>query len=72
MYWVSIFFGHGTHADLLKNFDEGIFGLNISKLIQILINGPSIIWKFMKAAFANREDAELPQLIDAGTHFVFS
>ena len=35
------------------------------------MNGPSIIWKFMKAAFANREDAELPQLIDTDTHFVF-
>ena len=53
-------FGHGTDADLLKNFDEGICGSNMSKLIQISVN-----WKFMK-------EAELLQLIDTGTHFVFS
>ena len=32
----------------------------------------SVNWKFMKAVVANREEAELTQLIDAGTHFVFS
>ena len=31
--WNSMFFGHGTNPDLLKNFDEGISGLNMSKLI---------------------------------------
>ena len=32
----------------------------------------SVKWKFMKAVVANREKGELPQLIDTGTHFVFS
>ena len=56
----------------IKSFDEGISGLNMSKLIQILMYGPSVNWKLMKAVVANREEAELPQLIDAGTHFVSS
>ena len=71
-YWDSMFAGHGTHTDVLKIFDEGISGLNMSKLIQILMERPSVNWKLMKAVVANREEAELPQLIDTGTHFVFS
>ena len=71
-YWNSMFFGHGTHGGLLKKIYEGISGLNTSKLIQISMDGPSVNWKFMKAVVANREEDELPQLIDTGTHFVFS
>ena len=56
----------------IKNFDEGISGLNMYKLIEISMDEPSVNWKFMKAVVANREEAELTQLIDAGTHFVFS
>ena len=67
-YWDSLFFGHGTCTDVLKNFDRGIFCLNMSKLIEILVDGPSVNWKLIKAAVANREEAELPQLIDTGTH----
>ena len=67
-----MFFDHETHTDLLKNFDEENSGLNMSKLIQILMDGPSVNWKLMKAVVANRKEAELPQLIHNGTHFVFS
>ena len=63
-----MFFGHGTCTDLLKNFDQGISCLNMSKLIQILVDGPSVNWKLIKAVVANGEEAELPQLIDTGTH----
>ena len=66
-----MFFGLGTHIDLSKSFDEENSGLNMSKLIQILMDGPSANWKLMKAVVANREQAELPQLIDNVTHFVF-
>ena len=67
-----MFFGHGACTDLLKIFDQRIFCLNMSKLIQILVDGPSVNWKLIKAVVVNREEAELPQLIDTGTHFVFS
>ena len=42
------------------------------KLIQKMIDGPSVNWELMKAVVANREEAQLFQLIDTGTHFVFS
>ena len=67
-----MFFGHGTFTDLLKNFDQGISCLNMSKLIQILVDGPAVHWKLIKAVVAKREETELPHLIDTGTHFVFS
>ena len=54
-----MFFGHGSRTDILKNFDEGISCLNMSKLIQILMDGPSVNWKLMKAVVAKREEAEL-------------
>ena len=56
----------------IKNFDEGISGFNMSKLIQIMMYGPAVNWKFMNAFVTNRKEAELPQLIDTGAHFVFS
>ena len=67
-----MFFGHGSHTDILKNFDEGISCLNMSKLIQILMDGPSVNWKLIKAVVANREEAELTQLIDPGILILFS
>ena len=62
----------GLMPDLLKIFDEGISGLNMSKLIQILMDGPSGNWKFMKAVVAKREEAELCHLINTSTYLVFS
>lgn len=56
----------------IKDFDEEISGLNMYKLIEISMDELSVNWKFMKAVVANREEAELTQLIAAGTHFVFS
>ena len=67
-----MFFGHGSHTDILKNFDEGISCLNMSILIQILMDGPSVNWKLIKAVVANREEAELTQLIDPGILILFS
>ena len=67
-----MFFGHGTHANLSKTLNEGISGLEMSKLIQISMDGPSVNWKLMKAVVAKREEGELPQLIDTGIHFAFT
>ena len=63
-----MFFGHGTHANLSKTFNEGNSGLKMSKLIQIWMDGPSINWKLMKAVVAKREEGELPQLINTCFH----
>ena len=34
-YWNSVFLGHTTHMDLLKSFNEGLEGLDLSKLVQV-------------------------------------
>ena len=42
-------------------FGQGISGLNMSKLIQVLMDRLSVNWIFMKSVVANREEAESPQ-----------
>ena len=60
------------HWDSIKNrvqfryrdsmfFGQGISGLNMSKLMQVLMDRLSVNWIFMKSVVANREEAESPQ-----------
>ena len=41
-YWDSMFLGHATAADLLKNTNDAISGFDLSKQIQLSMNGPSV------------------------------
>jgi len=42
LYWDSMFLGHATAADLLKNTNDAISGFDLSKQIQLSMNGPSV------------------------------
>ena len=57
-YWNSVFLGHTTHLDLLKSFNEGLEGLDLSKLVQVSMDGPNTNLKFLQ---------ELRSLIDIGS-----
>ena len=41
-YWDSQFLLHATSGDLLQNFNKSLVGLNLSKIIQISLDGPSV------------------------------
>ena len=47
-YWDSDFIGHSKATDILKHFLDNVGGmLDLSKMIQVLMDGPSTNWKFM-------------------------
>ena len=48
-YFNSNFFGHGTAADLRREFDEYIKELDPSKMLKISMDGSSMNWKFYEA-----------------------
>ncbi|KAG8175604.1 hypothetical protein JTE90_019416 [Oedothorax gibbosus] len=48
-YFDSAFMGHSTAGDLLKEFYTIVKSLNLSKLLQISMDGPSVNWSFYNA-----------------------
>ena len=66
-YWDSQFLGHATSGDLLENFNKSLVGLDLSKIIQISMDGPSVNWCFYDKVVKNREEMELHQLINIGS-----
>ena len=66
-YWDSQFLGYATCGDLLENFSKSLVGLDLSKIIQISMDGPSVNWCFYDIIVKNREEMELHQLINIGS-----
>ena len=65
-YWDSQFLGHSTSDDLLENFNKSLAGLDLSKIFQISMDGPSVNWCFYDEVVKNRKELELYQLINIG------
>lgn len=66
-YWDSMFFGHGTHKDIFNNFNNGLTGVDMSKLTQVSMDGPAVNWKFMKEVNLYREETKMSKLINIGS-----
>ena len=65
-YWDSQFLGHATSGDLLENFTKSLFGLDLSKIIQISMDGP-IVWCLNDKVVKNIEQMELHQFVNIGS-----
>ena len=63
----SMYFGHDSRADLLKNFTGGLKGFDFSKMIQLFMDGPSANLKFLEVLKKSREESDFPKLIDIGS-----
>ena len=48
-FWDSSFLGHARHSDLLEHFNKSICTLNLSKMLQVSMDGPSVNIKFTEA-----------------------
>ena len=46
-YWNSKFLGHTCSDDLVKEFNDGLNELNLTKLIQISMDSPNSNLKFL-------------------------
>ena len=66
-YWNSMFTGHWTASDLFAKFNGGLKGIDLTKLIQVSVNGPSGNWKFYEKVGKFWEEAELSKLVNIGS-----
>ena len=66
-YLDSQFLWHATSGDLLENFNKSLVELDLSKIIQISMDGPSVNWCFYDEVIKNRKEMELHQLINIGS-----
>ena len=66
-YWDSSFMGHCTSHDLKNHFNERISDLNLNKILQVSMDGPSINLKLLRDVQSNCEELELLTLIDIGS-----
>ena len=66
-YWLPSFLRHSTYSDLLKHFNKSLSELDLSKMLQMSIDGPAVNWKFFDVLINNVvSECELPQLINIG------
>lgn len=72
-YLNSVFLGHARASDLIEKFREGVSDLDLNKLLQISMDGPSVNLKFLRVI---REDllaengCDLLDLGSCGLHVV--
>lgn len=66
-YLTSTFMGHGTAVDMEKHFYSASKGLDLNKLIQLSMDGPSVNWKFFDS-LQQQLDRDLGvQLLNVGS-----
>ena len=61
-YYDSQFFGHATHQNLVKQFNDRMKQLDMNKLLQISTDGPSVNNKFLEKVSKERKGADQHQL----------
>ena len=66
-FWNSSYLGHATHKDLLEGFDSSVPDLDLSKMIQLLMDGPNVNWKIAGTLSKDKTENGLSQLIDIGS-----
>lgn len=68
-YFDSMFLGHTRAADLLEKFKGGFSKLNLSNMLQVSMDGPSINWKFMDLLQQDRSESDpnITSLINIGS-----
>ena len=65
-----MFLGHTTSADLLKGISDGLTGLDLSKQIQLLTDGPSINWKVLSEIIKQKRESWLINIGSCSLHVV--
>ena len=66
-YYDSKFLGHPTANNILCSFDDALKDFNKKCLIQVSMDGPSTNWCFYNLLCNERENEELPKLLNIGS-----
>ena len=66
-FYGASFLGHTTHQDLLEHFNDVCEHVDMSKLLQVSMDGPSTNLKFLEVLQKERNGDGLTEVIDIGT-----
>ena len=67
-YLDSKFLTHTTNKDLVVEFNKSVDIINLAKIIQVSMDGPSVNLKFLQELVKHREELEIEEkMIDIGT-----
>ena len=66
-FWKTTYLGHATHKDLHDGFTKATADLDISKVVQLSMDGPNVNWKFAECLFRDRNEIGLSDLINFGS-----
>ena len=66
-FWKTTYLGHATHKDLHDGFTKATADLDISKMVQLSMDGPSVNWKFAECLLRDRNEIGLPGVINFGS-----
>ena len=61
-----MFLGYATAVDLLKKINDGLASLDLSKQIQLSMDGSNVNWKVLSDMIIERDKAGLNNLVDIG------
>ena len=66
-YLCSCFLGDSMNVDLFEQFTDAVNELNRNRILQILMDGPSVNLKFLQNVQDHRDANEQPLLVDIGS-----
>ena len=55
-FWNLSYLGHATHKDLVESFKSSVSDLDLSKMIQLLMERPNVNWKFARTLSKDRTE----------------
>ena len=61
-----MFLGYATAVDLLKKINDGLASLDLSKQIQLSMDGSNVNWKVLSDMIIERDKAGLNNLVNIG------
>ena len=67
-YFDSQFLGHPTATKLLESISTSLATINSINLTQLSMDGPSVNWLFLDPLKKQREQQELPKLLNIGSY----
>ena len=63
----STFVGHAHHRDLFEHFNSSLGSLDISKLLQVAMDGPNVNWLFYKELVNYQAENDTSKLVPTGS-----
>ena len=63
-YWSFVFSGYTTYMDIFKVFQSGIKSLDLTRIIQVSMDGPIVNYNFLQKVKDQKKELSSPGLTD--------